>query len=245
MALDRENPMPLWAQLKDSLEELIEKGLTSGSLEPGSPMPTEQELSSRYGLSRITVKRAYQELVHEGRIYRTQGVGTFIARRKINQDLNRFGFSAMMRGLGIVPTSTVLEASIVPADQKRANLLQIDIDESLYRIVRLRLGDNQPIGLSTSYLPAKFFKGLLDEDLTGSLFELITGRFKVTIGHICQQFDPVILSPQESHLLEAPEGTLALRSESVVFDVDEIPIETSVTLSRSDRARYTIDQRIK
>jgi len=245
LILDRNDPLPLWAQLKNNLKQWIEDGLQSGTLPPGASLPTEEELCVKYGLSRITVKRAYQELNQEGVVYRQKGRGTFIAARKLDHDLQELGFSAMMRRLGISPGSRVISANIVKADAPQASHLQVTLGTPLYRIVRVRLGNDEPIALSTSYLPVGFFENLIQEDLSGSLFELLSKRYHVKIRHIHQQIEPVRLTSSEAQILQVMDGSLALREESIVYQEGEIPIETNVTLSRSDRARYTIDQWIK
>ncbi|MBI3962513.1 MAG: GntR family transcriptional regulator, partial [Deinococcus sp.] len=81
----RDSVIPLYYQLKELLRERIE----AGEWEPGNQIPTEEELCERYKVSRITVREAIQGLVSEGLLYRQQGRGTFVAKAKIQQGLQR------------------------------------------------------------------------------------------------------------------------------------------------------------
>ena len=87
----------------------IEQGLATGALEPNTQIPTEHELCDRYQVSRITVKRALNELVADGVIYTRQGKGSFISGKKIDYDLGLHSYTAMMHSLGLSSTSEVLE----------------------------------------------------------------------------------------------------------------------------------------
>lgn len=239
--LDRSHPLPLYAQLKERLRLWIEQGLQDGSLTPGQVIPSEHELCERYDISRITVKRALNELVREGLLYRHQGKGTFIAEQKIEHDLRLLGFSAMMRNLGIDPSSRVLEAAVAPASLLMARRLQLEEGAPLIRLVRLRLGDGEPLSVSTSHLPQHLFPDLLDEDLTGSLFELLEKHYRMRPERIWEAIDPVQLKGANAQSLEVSEGALALRSETIVYTYGDLPIEHNVSLMRSDRARYVME----
>ncbi|HIC90250.1 MAG TPA: GntR family transcriptional regulator [Anaerolineae bacterium] len=239
--LDRSHPLPLYAQLQEQLRNWIEQGLQDGTLAPDRVIPSEHELCQQYDVSRITVKRALDELVREGLLYRRQGKGTFIAGQKIEHDLRLLGFSAMMRHLGIEPSSRVLEATVVSAAPYIAHKLRLEEGAPLIRLARLRLGNGEPLSISTSHLPQHLFPDMLNENLTGSLFELLDKRYHMRPERIWEAIDPVQLKGADAECLEVPEGTLALRSETIVYTHGDLPIEHNVSLMRSDRARYVLE----
>lgn len=75
--LHKESTVPLYRQLKEILKEAIRRG----EFRPGDRLPTEMELCETFGVSRITVRQALNELANEGFLYRQQGSGTFVNDR--------------------------------------------------------------------------------------------------------------------------------------------------------------------
>src|SRR3569833_738583 len=102
--LNKNIPIPLYYQLKERLTQQI----MGGDFQPGTLMPSERELSDRYGISRMTVRQALGEMVKEGLLLREQGKGTFVAEPKITQGLLRLtSFSEDMQSRGLKPDSHV------------------------------------------------------------------------------------------------------------------------------------------
>ena len=102
MLSKKANPPPLYAQVKRALQMEIEN-----QMKPGDLIPSEPALEERFGVSRITVRRALDELVSEGIIVRQQGLGTFVREKPIAQELPRLlSWSAQMRQMGLRPSST-------------------------------------------------------------------------------------------------------------------------------------------
>lgn len=241
---DHDSPMPLYAQIKDHLRSWIEHGLEDGSLHPHDLVPPERELCQRYGISRITAKRAIDDLVAEGLLYRRQGKGTFISGSKLEHDLALYSHTGMMHGLGLRPSSTVLASSTVPAARKIAQSLAIDEGAPVFKLVRLRMGDGQPLSISTSYLPEHLVPNLLQHDLTGSLFELLQRTYGYRLTRIREFIEPICLDAEAARLLGAPENSLGLLTESITFTTGELRIEYSRSVLRGDTARFTIEHRL-
>ena len=152
----------LYLRIKDWLRESIEKG----DYRPGERIPSEYELTQRFGVSRSTVRQAISELVLEGWLYRIQGSGTFVARPKYRQTLSRLtSFTEDMRLLGLRPRSRLLLFEIREADEKIAQTLRIPLGDEVVHIERLRFADDEPMALNTSILPLRLVPGLKKEDL--------------------------------------------------------------------------------
>ena len=139
-----------YLKLCDTLEELIENG-TYGV---GSKLPSERELCHEYGLSRTTVRQALLELSSKGYIKSVQGKGTYISKPPIEQELlTIYSFDDDMRRLGKNPQTEVLDFLSTEATEKMADMFGIPVGAGVYRVIRLRSADGEPMLLETNYLP--------------------------------------------------------------------------------------------
>jgi GntR family transcriptional regulator len=242
--LNRTDPLPLYAQLKEGLRFWIEQGLEDGSLAQNDQIPPEYELAERFQVSRITVKRALDDLAAEGLVYSRQGKGTFIAGRKVDHDLGLFSHTVMMEKLGLAPSSQILEAALIPAPAKVAQCLEIEEGNEVVKLARLRLANEEPLSISTTYLPHYLVPDLLRYDLTGSLLALLKQRY----GHKlikCREFiEPVYLHAWEAKYLGLAVNSLGMLSETTNYVLGGIPIEYTKSVIRGDKARLTIEHNL-
>lgn len=236
MTLDRSSPLPLYYQLRNVLLEQIE----SGSLVPGDTLPTERELIDRFGVSRITVRQALNSLMADGLLYRQRGLGTFVRRNRIEQELSSLtGFSEEMISRGLVPSARVISAEIVEADADVAAKLSIAPGQRVFRMVRLRLATGDPMALDLNYLPADIGERLLKEDLTEALYSLF-GRMGVELDWADQAIQAAPADELMAHHLGVKKGTPVLLMERVVSATDGRVVEFSRTAYRSDRYIYRV-----
>jgi GntR family transcriptional regulator len=234
--IDHSSVVPLYHQIKENLQDLIE----SGELKPGTMLPSERELAEHYAVSRLTVRQAISELVREGLLIRQHGVGTFVAPPKLNQaQPMALSFTQRMIQAGRIPTSRVLACEIVPASRGVARRLQIEPDTPVVRLSRLRLANGQPVMLETTHLPAERFPGLEKENFrTQSLYAILSTRYGVIIAEAEQTLEPVALSSYEAAQLGASEGAPAMLVEVVAFSQEGWPVEYSRAIVRGDTSRY-------
>ncbi len=158
----------------------VEESIASGCLAPGDRLPTERDLAADYGVSRMTVRQALQSLEARGVLRRTIGRngGSFVAQPKLERDLGTFsGLSAELARQGVAPGARVLSA--------REAWPSIEI-------VRVRYADGDPFALERSSFPAERFQGLLDLDLTGSLYELLDEHFDAAPVRAVERIEPVL-----------------------------------------------------
>src|ERR1700753_2417223 len=128
---------PLYARV----ESVIASEILDGSLSVGDPLPTEDELIARFEVSRITVRRAIQNLVSRGLVEIHRGRGTFVASPKITQELTELsGFVEDMHAIGRKPTARVMSKEVVTADATVARPLALTKGGSGGRVRRRRLG---------------------------------------------------------------------------------------------------------
>jgi len=179
MPLDEKSPIPLYHQLTKELRENME----NGDWLPHSLIPSETELCEKYGVSRGTVRQALSQLVQEGLLYRKQGRETFVAEPKITQQLNKFySFAQDMREKGLKPSSKVLQNEEILPDSYIKNVLGLKEKEMVYKIMRLRLADEEPLILEASYLVEELFPDLDREDVEKvPLYDIIIKKYRIRI----------------------------------------------------------------
>jgi GntR family transcriptional regulator len=140
---------PLYYQIEQQILEEIHQG----RLKPGDRLPSEPELSRRFGVSRITIRRALKDLSQQGIIYSRQGKGTFVAQTRIREISGFRSFSDDIRARGLTPSSQVINFSRIPADETVASRLNIKPGEMVYCLERVRLANDQPVAFETAFLP--------------------------------------------------------------------------------------------
>lgn len=135
-------------QIKDS----IIKRIKVGEFKTSQKIPSENELKEIYNVSQITVRKILLELVNKGYLYRQQGKGNFVDKRKINRMLNLMSFTEEMRSKDLNCISRVRVINTIK-DDRIARKLGLFANEPVYKVERLRLTDDLPIVLQNSYLP--------------------------------------------------------------------------------------------
>lgn len=237
-AVDRDAPLPLYHQLRQALLEPLKQG----HWKEGDLIPTEREICDTYGVSRITVRRAINDLVREGYLISHQGKGTVVARPKVQRQLSQLrSFSEEMQASGLRAGSRLLSLRQEPALGDVATALQLEEGSWIWIVERLRLVDDEPTIISTSYLrlppnilltPAQLH-GQASLWRTLRLQGIIFARSESTIQGIAG-------SDRESELLEVPPGSPLLLVESIIYSADDVPVEYTRMVSRGDRYKYTV-----
>jgi GntR family transcriptional regulator len=230
VSIDHQSPVPKYFQLREILLDLVDT-----ELENDQAIPSERELSSRFGLSRMTVRQAVDHLVSEGRLYRVQGKGTFVARPKIEMPLRLASFTQDMRARGLEPGSRDLDRRTDSASAHLARMLQITAGEPVHVIERLRTADGIPMAVERSHIPESVAPGLADESLAGrSLYDVLASTYGVLLDRGDQTIEAGIADPTDAGLLDLPPGSAVLLLQRRSFAGDR-PVEFAVSTYRADR----------
>ncbi len=232
------SPLPLYHQLRQALLGTLEQG----HWEKGDPIPTEREICDTYGVSRITVRRAINDLVREGYLVSHQGKGTFVARPKIQRQLSQLrSFSEELEAIGLRAGSRLLSLRQEPAIGDVAAALRVEEGEWIWIVERLRLVDDEPTIVSTSHLRLPAHVVLTPAQLQGqaSLWRVLRLQ-GVTFARSEATIQAVAGSLRESQLLEVSPGSPLLLVESIIYSDDDEPVEYTRMVSRGDRYKYTV-----
>lgn len=205
-------------------------------------LATEREIAATHDVSRNTVRQALDSLATSGTVYRVQGAGTFVASHTVHKSLALTSFSEDMHARGLRPSSHVLTAERTRAGPQVAAQLDMAADAEVFRVARLRLADESPMCLENVHLPAHRVPGLLEYQLTTSLYDLLHRYYQLELCRADQVVRAVDLDDTEAALLSVPAGTSGLRIIRTGMDQREHPVEATVTTYRADRydVRFTV-----
>lgn len=233
--MDKKSPVPIYFQIKQSIEKLIE----SGELAPGQALPSENELSRLLHISPMTVRRAMSELVNEGYIHRERGRGTFVSTRRLQHQLEHLSsFTEDMKARGMKPSSQILLLERVAAPPTLRERFDLPPDAWMTRIKRLRLADQMPVGLHCSYLNGI---ELSAEELerSESLYTLLEAK-GIVLAEGEESIEAVAADVETSRLLGVPEGAPLLQATRTSWDQSGTVVEYVVAQYHADLYRYTI-----
>ncbi|EKN65259.1 transcriptional regulator [Neobacillus bataviensis LMG 21833] len=229
--------IPLYHQLMERLKASIEKGKWA----PGDKILSENQLMDQFGVSRNTAKKAIEELVQEGILYRIQGKGTFVAKPKLQQSLNSFySFSRVLKEKGLNPKDIILKIEEMKPTEMIREALQLGEEEQVIEMKRLRCANNEPYILESSFIPKHVVSDPEQLKHVGeiSLYDLFSQQFNIVVSRAKEAFEPVLIRAEESELLQTEEGKPALLLERTAYDVSGMPVEFCISIVRGDRCRF-------
>lgn len=240
LRVDRASPVPLHVQVKQALKDQM----AAGAWKPGDVIPGDLELCTLLGVSRTTVRQALAELAHDGWVVRERGRGTFVAPPKLTERaVERLsGFFEDMVALGYPPVSQVLGQDVRPAEAQVAARLQVQPGTSVVEIERLRFVEDEPVVLTTTYLPQALAPGLETADLTRrSLYEFLETECGLTLARGQRTIEAVAADGRQARLLRVRPGAPLIFLQSVSYLDDGRPIEYYLALHRGDRSRFEVE----
>lgn len=234
--LQRNHPLPLYAQLRDTLRA----DLLNGRLRAHEQLPSERELCARFRVSRMTVRQALLDLAREGLIYSRAGKGTFAGEPKIDQHLRTLsGFSQDMRSRGSAPSSRVLEAKTERADTRLARILKLSPGDKVIVLSRVRLSDGIPLAIETAHLPAALCPNLLRHDFAReSLYAVLEREYGYRLTRAEQTIEAALARPREAALLQITLPAPVLVMERLTFTDQGVLIEYVHSIYRGDRYKF-------
>ncbi|KIL24422.1 hypothetical protein B4134_3236 [Bacillus safensis] len=232
MFIDKQSPIPMYHQIMENLKKQIE----DGTLAPDTLIPSEREYAERFGISRMTVRQALSNLVNEGYLYRQKGKGTFVSRKKFEQPLQGLtSFSEDMRQRGLKASSQLIDFKKTACPEHLLPVLQLTNSDAVFELKRIRLANDEPMAIETSYIPERFAGDLTKKHLTGSLYEYIETNTGHVIAHAKQELEANVASKEEAHLLSILAGDPVLSITRTTFFQKDIPFEYVVSVYRGDR----------
>lgn len=216
---------PLYVQLY----EVIREQVRSGALKPGDAIAAESELIKTYGVSRITVRAALEQLVHDGYIDRHRGRGTFVRATAPQTHMCLASFTHQMLRLGRAPRTEVLGVRVAPASSFGPRRLPFAGTEPVALIERLRSVDGERVALVRSYVPHRVVPGIeashfAPEGMGQSLLYVLEHRFGVVLDKGEETLVPAKVDEHDAALLQVTPGDAIALKICVVHDVAGSPV---------------------
>lgn len=228
--------MSPYAPIYRQIQEFIRGGIAAGQFAPGDRLPSEFELARRFGTTRATVARAFQELGFEGLVIRRAGSGTYVSERqhdKVDTGVVA-GFEERASAVGQAVSYELLEYAQMPAEPKEAALLQLVPGEPVYRMQRLRRVGGR-IAAESRYLPAAVGEAIQPEWLAS---QTVLHIFRERLGLRIARIDNIVRATSATALLaqrlQVERGAPLLVREHVIVDLQDRPVLCGDTVYSSE-----------
>ncbi|MGX7164069.1 GntR family transcriptional regulator [Enterococcus massiliensis] len=234
-----ESNRPLYIQV----ESAIRNDILQKKYLPGEQLPTEEELCKIYGVSKVTVRKAFQLLTTSGLVERSRGKGTFVKQRKKQILLGvEKGFNDSLGNNGHIIKNSLIHTQFLPADNLLAKKLQVSIGDSVINIKRLMLEDDVPIGIDDFFTSSKKYPNLLD-NLSGdtSLYQLLSNQYNVTVSRSSLEINGITADEETAKSLQSFIGDPLFVIDKTSVDQQDQIIHYSTSIIRCDRVSYVID----
>ena len=228
--------IPLYIQVREKLRQEL------ATAHQGEMIAPEGALEERFSVSRITIRKAIDDLVGEGLLVRRQGRGTFREIPKLVHELNSItSWTEQLKALGYVPHTASREVAEIPAPKKIAHLLQVPPGELLIQLRRTRLANAEPITLMVNYIPSRLVPGFMEANLeTESLYELLGTKYGLFPAEATDTVETRPASEMESERLRIEAWAPVLVVTRVANLAGGTPLEVAVAVSRGDRYEYRV-----
>lgn len=225
----------------------IIKKVNNEDLSDHQPLPSERELIETYNVSRITVRRAIDELVKEGYAYKIKGKGSFVKGDNKKQPLNKvYSYTEEILNQGMKPYRVVLNSEVRNADVKKCKHLNLNTDEKLFVLERIYFGDDEPLCVTKTYLPYKYFASIECFDFkNNSLYTVLENFYNIKITRASQTIEACSSNAYISPLLNVSDGHPLLLFKTITYaliDGVEIPFEYFESYYNTTKIKYSIEQ---
>ena len=238
--LEVASAVPLWQQLETIIHERIRSRCPVGTLLPG-----ELELVERFGVSRATVRKAYDSLINKGVIERRRALGTRVIGTPLTEDLGRMkSFTEELRLKGRKAMTEIVHVGLHSPPPVLASQMELAKGERTLQIQRLR-GHDQcfPLVLLTSELPERL--GIpASEDFSKSLYVLLENKYGIAVSHGMESIRASKATTEEARLLGVPIGETVLVIERLTYRRgDTKPFEFVRGVYRYDQYTFSMTMR--
>jgi len=234
----RRSGVAVWKQIADTLgTEIRNRGFnTAGKL------PSESELSTRFGVNRHTLRQAVAALQDEGLVRIEPGRGTFVQHELVDYVLSRrTRFSENLLRQGLLPSKQLLTAKELPAPERVAHELKLVKSDRVLMVEMLDEANEQPIALATAYYPADRFKGLLELLNLGTCTTDILRHFGISDYLRAEsRVTTQMPSDETARLLRQPTTRPVLCVECLDTDMSGLPIKFGETVFCGDRIQLVV-----
>jgi DNA-binding GntR family transcriptional regulator len=211
--IDRASPVPLYYQVAQRLQELIE----SGRLSPGARLENEIALADQLGLSRPTMRQAIQHLVNQGLLVRKRGVGTQVVHSRVRRQIELTSLYDDLHRAHRQPHTKVLSLSTVPAPDEAALALHLSPGTDVVAVERLRYAQDEPLAIMHNYLPVGLVDVTAEQLTTRGLYQVMRDA-GIQMRIADQSIGARKATTTEARLLDESRGAPLLTMNRTAYD---------------------------
>lgn len=216
-------------------EDLLEK-ILNNTYKLHEKIPKELDLADQYGVSRPTVRQAIQSLVNEGYLERIKRSGTFVRQKKINQEFTHMirSYEDEIQQKGLHPVTKIISFTKENASQDVAHNLNINENDKVFKLTRLRYAGNEPVVLVTTYFPYKGLEKLENVDFAHRSLYKELESLGYPVVSIQRKLEVIKADELSGVMLNIPINDPVFYFHSIGSTVDATPVEYSVSWYRGD-----------
>jgi len=233
--IDRSSPVPLYFQVAQRLEHMIE----SGELPIGMRLDNEIDLADQLGLSRPTMRRAIAYLVDRGLVVRKRGLGTQIAHAKVRRQVGLTSLFDDLAKSSRSPHTKVLSFAVEPASDALAIELGIAQGTDIYVFERLRYAEGEPLALMRNHVPASLLRLSADELEEHGLYELLRAA-SINLKIAKQSIGARAATAAEARVLDEARRAPLLEMTRLAYDDQGRAVEHGNHIYRASRYSFDI-----
>lgn len=230
--------IPRHEQISNWIREQIE----SGNYKVDEKLPSENELTEKFDVSRVTVRRALQTLENEQLIYRCQGLGSFVKDNRSHQSFVRLtDFVEDMKRAGMEASSEVISMKPTTVSDQVASTLKVESDKAVIRLDRLRLGNGQPIAFDVTWLPMFYGQLIEGYGLTDkTIYGILERDYDIPVEKGCYRIEAANADDFLADNLKVNEGDALLLIDRLSLTVGDKPVYYQKRYYRTDRIVYEL-----
>lgn len=238
MKLNSSTTQPLYMQIRQMLQDDIKEG----KYKPEEQIPTEAELCDFYNVSRITIRKAIEDLVKEGSLTRIPRRGTFVTNQKFHNELiSVSGFSEFSHQLGMIPNSRILKSEIIAASFEVANRLNIEEGSPVLELERLMYVNDHPLFYDIAYYSLLRFPNLEQKIAKDeSTYKILLNEYRTEIVSNDKIIDVIGATSDFAKLLECDIGSNLYKIVKIAFDSNDEPVHLSTFVCETKKVNLTV-----
>ena len=239
MDILKQDKRPLYLKIKEHIENLIDQEI----YEAGDKLPSETAFAKELDVSRASLREALRVLEKEGKIVKSQGVGTFVSKPipRFKRGIEElFSVTDTIKNEGFTPGTRALEIETKKIDKHLALKMNIQENEKILKLQRVRTADDKPVVFCIDYLNTNIFPIDVDDDFSQSLFNLLENKYDLKIKYAVTEIIPVTAKEKLMEKLNVKKYSPLLLLEQMHYDAQERLFLYSKNYFRSDQFQFKV-----
>lgn len=235
MTSERHSTKVKFEAVAEEIAERVREGIYVSS----QKLPSEYDLAKEFEVSRLTIRKAIDELVQKNILFKLKGKGSYVmSPQKIQSGRSGLqGFTEAAKEYGKTSHTEVISfKTLKKVPENILEALNLTPKDPVKELIRRRLYDDVPMTVEKLYLPETHVEGLTKKDFEGSLFQLLEEKIEIAYSH--QEIEAILVTKELEKLLEVPLGSPLLQVDSLTYTKDAAPILYDCSYYRADKYTF-------